>query len=249
MSPRIAVIIQARMGSTRLPGKVLMPLNNRPALWHTIERSRRSKADVVAVATSTVSSDDELVTWCREQGVPVYRGDRDDLIARYRLAADAENADVIIRITGDCPVIDPATIDRVIDTLLASPDAHYAHAKAEPQYPDALPRGLNTEIFWRKTLDEIDRRTPEPRHREHVTYIVERDPFFVIAKAPTPEGLARPDYRLTLDTPQDYVMFQRLFGECPVSPETPLADILHFLDAHPDIRAINAEIEQKPVDD
>jgi spore coat polysaccharide biosynthesis protein SpsF len=245
VSYRSVVVIQARMGSSRLPGKVLMPLNGIPVLEHVVERCRRSRADHVVVATSTSPADDVLAAWCAGMDYRYLRGPEDDVLSRYVMAARAANADIVIRVTGDCPAIEQSLIDTVIDALIHT-GVDYLHVKAESKYPDAYPRGVNTEAFWRSTLNRFDANAAQPRHREHVTLQVEEDPQYTMLRLPAPPHLARPSYRLTLDTPQDYAMLSRLFSECPVTFDTPIDAIVRFLDAHPHIARLNADVEQKP---
>jgi spore coat polysaccharide biosynthesis protein SpsF len=241
---RTVVVIQARMGSTRLPGKVLLPLSDRPVLAHVVERCRLSLADEVVVATSVMPGDDVLEAWCAHEGYPLLRGDEDDVLSRYVAAARREDADVVVLVTADCPAIDPATTDRVIRALIESGN-DYASIRAEETSPSALPRGLNVEALTREALEDVARRASQPRHREHVTLLVHEDPTFGVLRLDAPEGLARPHYRMTLDTPADYAMLLRLFAECPVTPETPLEEMIAFLDDHPDVPALNAAVEQK----
>jgi spore coat polysaccharide biosynthesis protein SpsF len=241
---RTVVVIQARMGSSRLPGKVLLPLGDRPVLAHVVERCRRSMADEVVVATSVQPGDDVLEAWCRQENYPLLRGDEDDVLSRYVAAAHREKADVVVRVTADCPAQDPVTMDRVIRAVIES-GVDYASSKAEETSPDALPRGLNVEVFTKEALEAIQVRAFEPRHREHVTLLVHEDPSFRVLRLSAPEGLARPNYRMTLDTPADYAMLLRLFRECPVTPGTTLEEMIAFLDENPDVPALNARVEQK----
>lgn len=242
---KIVICIQARMGSSRLPGKVLLPLNGRPVLWHVVERCQRSNmAHQVLVATTCNPLDDVLQAWCEQEGYSVHRGEEDDVVSRYLTIAHEVGADVVVRVTGDCPAVDPHTIDRVIRALLRS-SSHLAHAKAQESYSDALPRGLNVAAFWTSTLERIHHRASLPRHREHVTLLVEEDQDFRVLRLPAPDGLARPDYRLTLDYPEDFIMLQRFFAECPVGPDTSLAEMIGFLDQHPEILEINSLVQQK----
>ncbi len=234
------------MGSTRLPGKVLMPLNGVPVLEYVVERCRRSRADHVVVVTSTSPADDVLAAWCAGMGYVCLRGDEEDVLSRYVMAARATGADIVIRVTGDCPAIEPRLIDTVIDALIRT-RVDYLHVKAESKYPDAYPRGVNTEAFWRSVLHRFEVNASQPRHREHVTLQVEEDPQYTMLRLPAPPHLARPGYRLTLDTPQDYTMLSRLFSECPVAFDTPIEAIVRFLDAHPDVTRLNADVEQKSV--
>jgi spore coat polysaccharide biosynthesis protein SpsF len=245
--PGAVAIIQARMGSSRLPGKVLKLLGEHPVIWHVVERCRRSSVDAVWVATSDTPADDVLAQWCTHNSVAFYRGSEDDVLSRYVAIAALTQAERLVRVTGDCPLIAPEIIDLLLG-ILNDPAVDYAHVKAEEKYPDALPRGLNTEVFWRRTLEAFQRRATSMSHREHVTLLVEdKSQGFRIRRVPAPEGMARPGIRLTLDTPDDYVMLQSLFQECPITPETPLEALIACLDQHPEIVALNKHVQQKPV--
>jgi spore coat polysaccharide biosynthesis protein SpsF len=245
--PGAIAIIQARMGSSRLPGKVLRPLGGHPVIWHVVDRCCRSSVDAVWVATSDTPADDVLAEWCARNGVACYRGSEDDVLSRYVAIAMLTQAERLVRVTGDCPLIAPEIINLLLDILNDSA-VDYVHVKAEEKYPDALPRGLNTEVFWRRTLEALQQRATSASHREHVTLLVEDiSQGFHIRRVPAPEGMARPGVRLTLDTPDDYVMLQRLFQECLITPETPLETLIACLDQHPEIVALNKHVQQKSV--
>lgn len=200
----------------------------------------------MVVATTTNVLDDVIEAWCQQQGYFVYRGDEENVLSRYVTLASQTKSEIVVRVTADCPLVDPVTIDRVVRTLQTS-DYDYVHVKAEEKYPDALPRGLNVEAFRSQTLWRLEERASLPRHREHVTLLVEEDPTFRLLRLPAPEGLARPHYRLTLDTPADFIMLQRLFVKGTVGPETTLEEIIAFLDRHPEIVSINNSVKQKEI--
>jgi spore coat polysaccharide biosynthesis protein SpsF len=243
--PQTILIIQARLGASRLPGKVLLPLGGKPVLEHVYERCRRATTvHKVLIATTLNPLDDVLEAWCHQRGYPVYRGDENNVLSRYVELARQTEAEIIVRVTADCPLIDPVTIDRVIQALRLS-DSDYAHVMAEEKFPEAMPRGFNVEAFWAQTLGRIEQRAALPRHREHVTLLVEENSSFKILRLASPKGWARPHYRLTLDTPLDFIMLQRLFVEGGVTPDTPFQSILTFLDQHPEIASINSSIKQK----
>lgn len=171
MRPRTVAIVQARLSSSRLPGKVLKPLRGMPSIIFMTERLRRSRlCDEICVATSDDPSDDELVRILGEHGVSCYRGPLDDVLARFEGAADAYGAEVIVRLTGDCPFIDPSVVDRVI-SLRHAAGFDYASNVEPPSYPD----GLDTEVFTRKALRYAKDHARGASDREHVTPVLRRN--------------------------------------------------------------------------
>lgn len=162
---RTVAIIQARMTSTRLPGKVMADLGGQPMIAAMLRRVYRSRRlDAVMLATSTNAADDPVATAAAAADAGVFRGDEHDVLGRYALAADVSNADTIVRITGDCPLIDPAVIDGVVD-LFAASDCDYASNVMQRTFPD----GLDTEVFTRSVLRRADAEATDRLHREHVT--------------------------------------------------------------------------------
>ena len=157
--PRIVAVIQARMGSTRLPGKVLKPLAGQPVLARVVDRVRRARhVDEVVVATTTLPADDVLADLCRTRGWACERGSEEDLLDRYHAAAAAHHADAVVRITSDCPVIDPGVVDRVVEAFLVQP-CDYASNTLEPR---TFPRGLDTEVFSQAALELAWREDDNP---------------------------------------------------------------------------------------
>lgn len=240
---RTVVIIQARMGSTRLPGKVLMPLAGRPMLAHVVERMRRTAGvDEVVVATSVLPAEEPLVALCRELGTRCVRGSALDVLDRYRQAAAESDAGTIIRITSDCPLISPAVTGRVLAAFFAG-DCDYCSNCNRRTYP----RGLDTEVFSRSALDTAAIEACEQPEREHVTPFIRYRPDRFRLRDVVDEG-DHSNLRWTVDAPEDYELAQRIFSALlPDQPVFDYPEILALLDRHPDWSALNAHVEQKKV--
>jgi len=243
--PRVVAILQARMGSTRLPGKVLNKVLDRPLLLYEIERLRRSHLiDEIVVATTTSQLDKQIVRFCEESHFPVFCGSEEDVLDRYYRAAKAFKADVVIRVTGDCPIIDPEVVDQVIAFYLeASPPFDYVSNTLQRTYP----RGLDIEVFSFKGLERAAHETKLPYEREHVTpYFYQHPELFRLGNVACETDESR--HRWTVDTAEDFELISRLLGELyPNNPEFRMADVLQVLKDHPDWVKINAHIEQKPM--
>lgn len=205
---KIVMIVQARMGSSRLPGKVLMPASGKPMLAHQIERLRNVRfANHLVVATTTNPKDDAIVEFCNDWGVSVFRGDEDDVLARFAAAATTYEADVVVRLTADCPLIDPAVIDQAIACYLEAPSPHlYVSNTIMRTYP----RGMDTEVFSCHLLAETDRVATLRHDREHVTpYMIRNDRSDIVHRnVVSPKNLSA--YRFTLDHPKDYTQISGL---------------------------------------
>lgn len=238
-----AIIVQARMTSTRLPGKILKTVLDKPLLEYQIERLRRVKyADSIIIATTVNETDQPIVDFCNTLGISFYRGSEDDVLSRYFFAAEAYNADVIVRVTSDCPLIDPEIID---NTLL-----FYKNHVEECDYVSnslirTYPRGMDTEIFSMKVLKEAYLEARDLPDREHVTsYIYRHEKKYRLANVSHSADLSH--LRLTVDTPEDYKLIRLILEELfPAKPHFNLADIIEILEQHPDWPSINSHIEQK----
>ncbi len=212
---RTVAIIQARMTSTRLPGKVLADLGGRPLLERVLERVRKAaRLDDVWVATTTNAEDDPVVALCERLAVPVFRGDEHDVLGRYHACADAARADVIVRITADCPLIDPDVIDRVVFAFQGG-DFDYVSNATKRSYPD----GLDVETFSRAALERAHAEAAHPDLREHVTlYISARRPHlphgaFRIGHVTLDEDLSAIQWSVNL--PEDLERVRRLWPRLP----------------------------------
>lgn len=237
---KVTVVIQARTGSTRLPGKVLLHAAGAPLLSRMVERvcAAQTPSEVV-IATTELATDAAICSIARRAGVPYVRGDASDCLDRHVAAARATSADVVVKIPSDCPLIDPATIDRVIGAFLAEPDVDYVSNLHPPTWPD----GFDVEVMTRGALETAWREATRPIDREHTTpFLWDNPERFVTHNVAWQTGL---DYsrshRLTLDYQEDYAVVRAVYDEL-WSPGRPfsLAQILELLDARPELASINA---------
>ncbi len=242
---RIVAVIQARMGSTRLPGKVLKPVAGQPLLWHIVHRLKRSQfIEDIAIATSTHPRDDAIVEWGRQNGVAVVRGPEDNVLARFARAAELLDADVIVRVSSDAPFLDAGFIDHLVaalleqngDYVLLEEGAVTAHEGVDP--------------FTRRALDKLMMDAGhDATAREHVTGYFKLHPDFVrVARARPYAPLAREAGRLTIDTPDDLAFVEAVHARLEAKAgEASLADLLVLLDREPQLRDLNAHVKQKPL--
>ncbi len=241
--PARVAIIQARMGSTRLPGKVLMRVLGKPLLEFQIERLARCRQfSKLVVATTEAKGDDAIADFCKAHGVACFRGSEDDVLGRYAGAAAACGAGVVARLTADCPLMDPDVVDRVF--------AAYAAANSEDAYAQNVlqrtyPRGLDTEVFSAAALRRAAAAAHDPYEREHVTPYLQRHPeFFRRVDVVNDTDASR--HRWTVDTPEDFDLVRRIIEALyPGRPAFTSAEVLDLLALHPDWVAINAGIRQK----
>lgn len=241
---KMIAIIQARMGSTRLPGKVLMPLGDSCILNYVVQRCKKIKLlDNLIVATSNLKQDDLLAEWCKSTGVTCYRGSESDVLARYYECANQYHPDYVMRVTSDCPFVDFDLANETIDLMLQQPTDIIINNQQ-----DKLTRGLTTELFSFASLKWMYENTTAKRHREHVTYYAyEHSEHFKYNTLDLSPKLLHPEFRLTVDTPEDYKVCHLLANEIEHSIDRPAQDIVDYLLTRPDIYSINAHVQQKPV--
>ena len=235
------IIVQARMTSTRLPGKVLTPIAGRPMLAWILDRLASVRDDVrVAVATSTGAADDPVVDLCSEMRIPVVRGSEHDVLDRYHQAASQLKADPIIRITSDCPLIDPATSRAVLE-LWEREHPDYASNTLERTFP----RGLDTEVVSRSAIDAAWREATEPFEREHVTpFLYRRPERFRLANVANDRDEG--GRRWTVDTPEDLEFVRAVFEALAASGGSFDAPaVRRLLRERPELERINAGVAQK----
>lgn len=239
----VAAVIQARMTSTRLPGKVLMQAAGRPMLAHQIARVRRASAvDTVCIATTTNADDDPVVALAEAEGMAVFRGSEPDVLDRFVGAAESAGAEIAVRLTGDCPLTDPALIDAVVDLFRDSdPPVDYA----TNSFPRTWPIGLDVEVASMTALRTANAEASDTYDREHVMPFLYRQPErFRIASYRAPEDLS--GYRWTLDERSDYELLVRVLETLvPENPGFGWRDVIALLDAHPEWRTLNAGVGQK----
>lgn len=235
------VIIQARMGSSRLPGKILKPLGDTDVLSYDIARCRAIKGvNEVIVATSSLAQDDAIAEWCQQSGVAYYRGSEDDVLDRYVQCAKMYKPDYVMRVTSDCPFVDYEMASEIVE-LMEKERKDIVLLEGE------LPRGLAVELISYETLLKIDERGKEPRHREHVTYYAyEFKEQFETLSYKVPKNRQAPQFRITLDTEEDYAMLLGVANHFN-DPLVSSVAVIDFLKVTPAVAEINAHIEQKPV--
>ena len=232
------------MGSSRLPGKVLKDIVGQSMLERVIARTRRMRqVHEVVVATSTDTGDDPIVELCSRLNVAGFRGHETDVLDRYLHAGRAHHADVCVRITSDCPLIDPALSDEIVDLFLsADPRIDYASNKI----PQSYPRGLDTEVFTIDALDRAHRAAHQPYERSHVTiYMYEHPTEFRLLSIKS--DVDRADWRWCVDTPEDLEFVRRAYTRLGADGEFGWKDLVSLLEHEPELRAINQHVVQKAV--
>ncbi|MDY0873065.1 UDP-2,4-diacetamido-2,4,6-trideoxy-beta-L-altropyranose hydrolase [Dongia rigui] len=233
--PVTAIIVQARLGSSRLPGKILQKIGGRTVLEHDIARLKSVRgADLVVIATTDKDSDTVVADAATAAGALVFRGDETDVLARYLGAARMVDADVVMRVTSDCPLIDSAICDAVL-ALRAATGADYA----ANNMPRLFPHGLDCEAFTRAALERAANEATDAYDREHVTPWLRRMPGLTRANLTGP-GWPANQQRWTLDFPEDLTFFADLFAEMPLDPVPDWQAVLSYLGQHPQLVQANA---------
>ena len=240
---KTVLVIQARMGSTRLPAKILKEVLGKPLLELQIERLRRvAGINEIVIATTTNDGDQAVVDFCRKQGLECFRGSEDDVLSRYYHCAAQARADIVMRITSDCPLIDPDVVARVLN--------HYKSNAHRVDYVSntikrTFPRGLDVEVFSFKSLQESHKLATLPSDREHVTPFIYNAPERFRLDAIL-NGTDESRHRWTVDTPEDFELIRRIFEALyPTNPRFSLADVLTLLEQNPSWFEINSHIRQK----
>jgi len=242
MNPRIVTVIQARTGSSRLPGKVLLPLAGKPLLVRMLERVlRASYVGTLVIATTTDVADDPIESICYENGWNIYRGHPTDLLDRHYQAAKQFQADAVVKIPSDCPLIDPAIIDKVLSVYLENhPEVDFVSNLHPATYPD----GNDVEVMKFSVLETAWKEATLPMEREHTTpYIWERPERFKLLNVSWETGWNYSmSHRFTIDYPEDYQFISRVYDELFESnPTFGLNDILTLLHSKPEIFEINSK--------
>lgn len=237
---RVVGILQARTSSTRLPGKVLKPILGRPMLARQLERLVRCTAlDELLVATSDEPNDDPIEALCRSIGAACFRGKLDDVLDRFYRCAQGAGADHVVRLTGDCPLADPAVIAELVDFYFRR-DVDYASNCRPPSLPD----GLDAEIFSFKALAEAWSEASDPHAREHVVPFIVRQPQrFAAANWSYTEDLST--LRWTVDEPEDFAFVTKVYEHLyPAKADFGMGDVLALLRRHPELTGMNSRFER-----
>lgn len=244
---KTSLIIQARMGSSRLPGKVLKEIKGKPMLEWVISRgSLAGKVDETVVATTGDPGDDAIAAWCSQRGIPCFRGAPFDVLDRFYQTALWRKAERIVRVTADCPLIDPHVIDETI-TLFETSGADFTANRLPPPWHRTFPIGLDVEVVSFAMLERAWKEAAQPSEREHVM------PWFY-----NTEGRCKirildhePDcgmHRWTVDTPDDYALLQEIFSRLDDPLHASWLDVLDLIQQHPELEQINESTHAKRVD-
>jgi len=238
----ITCIVQARMGSSRLPGKVLREVLGFPLILLNLKRLEKSREiDKLILATSDKASDNPLYEIVKGEGFEVFRGDEDNVLKRYRDCVLEHGGDIVVRVTGDCPLIDPDIVDNVISHYKM-----YDYDYVRLDVPDTFVRGFDAEVFSREALLKAFDLAEEYRYKEHVTAYMYHHPELFNIGAVRGEGLFKKNYRLCVDTIEDFTLVKKIYEHFR-DIYVPARDVVKFLDNNPDIAAINSEVVQKHV--
>ena len=243
---KIIATVECRMTSSRLPGKILKPACGKPMLELLVERLKRVKQlDGIVLATTVNTTDDPVENLAGKLDVACFRGSEEDVLARVLGAAKSQHADIIVEITGDCPLVDPVIVSQVVDLYLTN-ECDYASNLD----PDSFPIGMDVQVFayGLLALAEIEGRSAEDR--EHVSWFIRRQPErFRKIRLPAPVDLHFPHYELTLDEESDYLLLKSIFENLyPEKEEFSCYDIVKYLSKHPDLLKINEGVDRKSPD-
>ncbi|MGE7601568.1 cytidylyltransferase domain-containing protein [Peribacillus sp. NPDC097675] len=241
---KVVAIIQARMGSSRLPGKVMKQVQGKPLLQYQLERIGKARfINKIVVATTTKETEQPIVDLCERLSVAIFRGPEDDVLTRFFDAATEHQTDIVVRLTADCPLIDPHTIDQALEEFLAGVGKYdYVSNTLERTYP----RGFDVEVFSMKALEQAFKEAKEATYREHVTpYIYHHPEKFRLA--PFLNDIDFSSLRLTVDTEDDLKLITWLLDHLYENDDFTLEDVTNLLQDNPEWASINAHIEQKKV--
>ncbi len=240
---KFVAVIEARMSSSRLPGKVLMPVMGQPMLHHLVRRLQAVPSiDRVVLATTVNVADDVLEGFARQRGICCYRGSEEDVMARVIGAAESAAADVVVEITGDCPIIDPQIVEQTIRMFKAN-RADYVSNSHIRSYPD----GMDTQVFRLETLKRSAAMTNDPLDHEHVTLHIRNHPeLFSHVHLVAPPELHWSDLGLTLDEPKDYELLRKIIEHFDlINPLFGCRDVIQLLKQKPDWVEINRAVVRK----
>lgn len=234
---KTVAIVQARMSSTRLPGKVLADVGGKPMLWYVVGRAQAARnLNQVVVATSNMADDDAIERFCTERAIEFFRGSQNDVLDRYYQAARYFQAEIVVRLTADCPLLDPGVIDKVVSAF-EDGNFDYVSNSVNRSYPD----GLDTEVFSGAALERAWREARLNSEREHVTpYIWTHPELFRLGNVRHSEDLSH--LRWTVDEPEDLMFVRALYHSLGALPSG-MAETIQLLKEHPELAGINQGFE------
>jgi spore coat polysaccharide biosynthesis protein SpsF len=242
VSLKVVAFVQARMSSRRLPGKVLAPIEGKPMLARVLSRTCRARSLTETwVLTSEDASDEPIRDFCEELGIPCFRGSLDDVLDRFIQAASIADPEIIVRLTADCPLVDPEVIDRTVDALVRDSTVVYAATRMPGRR--TFPVGIDIEVFRREALERSANIALEDYQREHVTpWFYDGSQTDPIVHVQSERDLGR--HRWAVDTPEDLAFIRALWPLLP-SDDAGYEEIADILEMHPELRSINAHVKQR----
>lgn len=237
---RIGIVVQARMGSTRLPGKIMRPISGRPMLEILVERLKKvKKSDILIIATTRNKNDDAIEKLTAGLGVHCFRGDEEDVLGRYYEAAKEYGLDIIVRITSDCPLMDPELVDKLIEAYLNDHESEFMSNTVKRMFP----RGFDIEVFDFYALEKTAKNATKRFQREHVTpYMLDS-----MKKRNYDNTEDTSVYRLTVDTIEDFELIANIFGALKDKPDFGYSEVMELLKKQPELLEINKNIIQKEI--
>jgi len=245
-NPYIVASIEARMGSSRFPGKILADINGQPALTRLVNRLKRSKLiNAIVLATTTRESDDQLVEWASNEDVSIYRGSEEDVLSRVVEAHHYMGSDIIVEVTGDCILLDPEIIDLGIETFLH----HEYDVVTNVRYP-SYPMGVDVQVFKKSLLSWVAENIADPAVREHVSlYFYEHPEAYRVHHLIAPSRWKAPDCRLQLDYAEDHQLISEIYHHLePLFGDSfGVEEIIQFLKKNPDLIKINQHCIEKTI--
>ena len=270
MKPKVVAIIQGRMSSSRLPGKILAYIAGQPMLQRVFIRTSRSATVTETIfATTTDSTDDPVAEYCDFSGIPFTRGSQFDVLDRYYQTALQAKADVVVRITADCPVIDSGLIDDVVNTVISAQSSvsskqfDFAANRLPPPWGRTYPIGLDTEVCTFAVLKRAWKEAKEPQHREHVMPYFYEGVKLITDNRPLSTGISPRgfkvallhhttdfgDYRWTVDTPEDLEFMRQVYSHFDGRDDFSWKEVLDLVHHEPKLMEINAEVQHKTLKD
>lgn len=235
--------IQVRLGSSRLPGKVMKEVCGKPVIGHLLDRLERCRyLDDIGVATSELPENDLIYDYCLSRNMPCFRGSEEDVLSRLLGSLQSLNADIGVVVFGDCPLIDPVIVDEMISAFKEDSTLDFLGNDLKTTYPP----GMDVEVFKTSTLKDSHQRATDPAIREHGTLFIRMNPsIYNLKNVEAPTGLNRPDILLGLDTVEDFEVITAVLSFFSRSDNFSLRDIMEFLDRNPDIKNKNQQVHRR----
>jgi len=239
---KVLCLIQARMGSSRLPGKVMKEINGKSMISIIVNSLKKSQyITKIIVATSDNLSDDIFVEHLKKNKIDYFRGSEQDALSRFYFAAKKENPELVVRITGDCPLIEPKIVDQVIEHAIKEKSDYCSNVEQR-----TFPRGYDTEVFTFNALEKMFYEAKDPSEREHVTLFINNNPeLFNIQGMVAPSDKQHPEWRICVDTMEDFDLIKKIFEHYPTRDVIEYDDIINLFTKYPQLSKINENVKQK----